>query len=117
MSTEKLTNPRVVAVIPDPRAARSLRFSFARTVAGYHLIIRLLSLHNPVARAARALTGRCASKRAARRAKGYTGLANHPLNPSKVQSEPQYLPSDVVLGRLVIERIGLENGIVLLFSS
>ena len=37
----------------------------------------LLSLHNPVARAARALTGRytVASKRAARRAKGYTGLA------------------------------------------
>ena len=37
-------------------------------------------------------------------------------NPSEVQSEP-HLPSDVVLGQLVTERIGLENGIVLLFSS
>ena len=37
-------------------------------------------------------------------------------NPSKVQSEP-HLPSDVVLGQLVTERIGLENGIVLLFAS
>ena len=37
-----------------------------------HMIVKL-SLHNPVARAARAL----ASKRAARRAKGYTGLATH----------------------------------------
>ena len=37
-------------------------------------------------------------------------------NPSKVQSE-SHLPSDVVLGQLVTERIGLENGIVLLFSS
>ena len=29
---------KIVAVIPDPRAARSLRFSlrFARTVDGYH---------------------------------------------------------------------------------
>ena len=37
-------------------------------------------------------------------------------NPSEVQSEP-HLPSEVVLGQLVTERIGLENGIVLLFSS
>ena len=37
-------------------------------------------------------------------------------NPGEVQSEP-HLPSDVVLGQLVTERIGLENGIVLLFSS
>ena len=37
-------------------------------------------------------------------------------NPSKVQSEP-HLPSDVVLGQLVTERIGLENGTVLSFSS
>ena len=37
-------------------------------------------------------------------------------NPSEVQSEP-HLPSDVVLGQLVTERIGLENGIVLLFST
>ena len=36
--------------------------------------------------------------------------------PAKVQSEP-HLPSDVVLGQLVTERIGLENGIVLSFSS
>ena len=34
----------------------------------------------------------------------------------EVQSEP-HLPSDVVLGQLVTERIGLENGIVLSFSS
>ena len=33
-------------------------------------------------------------------------------NLSKVQSEP-HLPSDVVLGQLVTERIGLEDGIVL----
>ena len=39
-----------------------------------------------------------------------------PINPSKVQSEP-HLPSDVVLGQLVTERIGLESGIVLSFSS
>ena len=32
-------------------------------------------------------------------------------NPSEVQSEP-HLPSDVVLGQLVTEWIGLENGIV-----
>ena len=37
-------------------------------------------------------------------------------NPSEVQSEPHF-PSDVVLGQLVTERIGLENGIVLSFSS
>ena len=37
-------------------------------------------------------------------------------NPSEVQSEP-HLPSDVVLGQLVTERIGLEKGIVLSFSS
>ena len=37
-------------------------------------------------------------------------------NPSEVQSEP-HLPSEVVLGQLVTERIGLENGIVLSFSS
>ena len=36
--------------------------------------------------------------------------------PAEVQSEP-HLPSDVVLGQLVTERIGLENGIVLSFSS
>ena len=36
--------------------------------------------------------------------------------PVEVQSEP-HLPSDVVLGQLVTERIGLENGIVLSFSS
>ena len=36
--------------------------------------------------------------------------------PSEVQSKP-HLPSDVMLGQLVTERIGLENGIVLLFSS
>ena len=58
-----------IAVIPDPRAAQSLRFSrFARTVDGYHRVNfaaaraacvstwlgeHLLSLHNPVARAAR----------------------------------------------------------------
>ena len=36
--------------------------------------------------------------------------------PVQVQSEP-YLPSDVVLGQLVTERNGLENGIVLSFSS
>ena len=29
-------DPRVVAVIPDPRAARSLRFARSRTVDGYH---------------------------------------------------------------------------------
>ena len=39
-----------------------------------------------------------------------------PINPSEVQSEP-HLPSDVVLGQLVTERIGLESGIVLSFSS
>ena len=33
-------------------------------------------------------------------------------NPNEVQSEPHF-PSDVVLGQLVTERIGLENGIVL----
>ena len=38
------------------------------------------------------------------------------IYPSEVQSEP-HLPSDVVLGQLVTERIGLENGIVLSFSS
>ena len=46
--------------------------------AGLPLRGSLLSLHNPVARAARALAGRpwpCASKRQASRAKGYTGLA------------------------------------------
>ena len=37
-------------------------------------------------------------------------------HPAEVQSEP-HLPSDVVLGQLVTERIGLENGIVLSFSS
>ena len=37
-------------------------------------------------------------------------------NPSEVQSEP-HLPPEVVQGQLVTERIGLENGIVLLFSS
>ena len=37
-------------------------------------------------------------------------------NPSEVQSEP-HPPSDVVLGQLVTERIGLEKGIVLSFSS
>ena len=35
---------------------------------------------------------------------------------AEVQSEP-HLPSNVVLGQLVTERIGLENGIVLSFSS
>ena len=39
-----------------------------------------------------------------------------PQIPAEVQSEP-HLPSDVVLGQLVTERIGLENGIVLSFSS
>ena len=37
-------------------------------------------------------------------------------HPAEVQSEP-HLPPDVVLGQLVTERIGLENGIVLSFSS
>ena len=37
-------------------------------------------------------------------------------HPAEVQSEP-HLPSDVVLGQLVTERIGLENGIVLSFLS
>ena len=37
-------------------------------------------------------------------------------NPSEVQSEP-HLSSVVVLGQLVTERIGLEKGIVLSFSS
>ena len=37
-------------------------------------------------------------------------------NSSEVQSEP-HLPSDVVLGQLVTERIGLEKCIVLSFSS
>ena len=37
-------------------------------------------------------------------------------HPAEVQPEP-HLPSDVVLGQLVTERIGLENGIVLSFSS
>ena len=37
-------------------------------------------------------------------------------HPAEVQSEP-HLPSDVVLGQLVTERIGLENGVVLSFSS
>ena len=37
-------------------------------------------------------------------------------NPSEVQSEP-HLSSVVVLGQLVIEQIGLENGIVLSFSD
>ena len=36
-------------------------------------------------------------------------------NPSEVQSE-LHLPLDMVLGQLVTERIGLENGIVLSFS-
>ena len=37
-------------------------------------------------------------------------------NPREVQSEPHF-PLDVVLGQLVTERIDLENGIVLSFSS
>ena len=41
------------------------------------------------------------------------GQRTHPV---EVQSEP-HLPSNVVLGQLVTERIGLENGIVLSFSS
>ena len=39
-----------------------------------------------------------------------------PTNPSEVQSKP-HLPSDAVLGQLVTERIGLESGIVLSFTS
>ena len=41
------------------------------------------------------------------------GQRTHPV---EVQSEP-HLPSNVVLGQLVTEQIGLENGIVLSFSS
>ena len=41
------------------------------------------------------------------------GQRTHPV---EVQSEP-HLPPEVVLGQLVTERIGLENGIVLSFSS
>ena len=38
-------HPIVVAVIPDPRAARSLRFSFARTVNGYHPSTPSMTFH------------------------------------------------------------------------
>ena len=37
-------------------------------------------------------------------------------NPSVVQCKPHF-PSDVVLGQLVTERIGMENGTILSFSS
>ena len=46
------------------------------TKSFFHVVAHfLLSLHNPVARAARALAGRYTASEA-RRAKGYTGLAN-----------------------------------------
>ena len=39
------------------------------------------------------------------------------VKPQRKSNPNHIFPSDVVLGQLVTERIGLENGIVLLFSS
>ena len=67
----------------------------------------LLSLHNPVARTARALAGRY-TVRAARRAKGYTGLATVIALRALSVSASQHLLLEQLTGdaRECIERAG-----------
>ena len=104
---------RIVSTQKENRAARlsAARLSAARFIAR-HIEVetpRLTLNHGPNLSAPprRCWVGNAASSVCA--------VGQRTL-PAEVQSEP-HLPSDVVLGQLVTERIGLENGIVLSFSS